>query len=116
MDIGDELVQQIVRRILTVVRPDRIILFGSAGSGQMTRDSDIDLLVFEAQPSNRHERNRRREVSVDVIVLSTGRFRSDQRRLSAGLAIRPISTKGPRMKEVDDELRLGLLRDIARRH
>jgi len=63
MDSGDELVQQIVRRILTVVRPDRIILFGSAGSGQMTRDSDIDLLVFEAQPSNRHERNRRREVS-----------------------------------------------------
>jgi hypothetical protein len=30
MDIGDELAQQIVRRILTVVRPDRIILFGSA--------------------------------------------------------------------------------------
>jgi len=94
MDSGDELVQQIVRRILTVVRPDRIILFGSAGSGQMTRDSDIDLLVFEAQPSNRHERNRRREVSVDVI-LSAGRFRSDQRHRSAGLAIRPKARKGP---------------------
>ena len=39
------LIQEIVRRILTVTKPDRIILFGSAATGNMTRDSDIDLLV-----------------------------------------------------------------------
>lgn len=46
MSIGEELIQEIVRRIRGVSEPDRIILFGSAASGQMNRDSDIDLLVL----------------------------------------------------------------------
>ncbi len=41
------LVDEIVRRVLTVAKPDKIILFGSAVAGPMTRDSDIDLLVIE---------------------------------------------------------------------
>ncbi len=51
MAIDEALVQEIVRRILTVTKPDRIILFGSAATGNMTRDSDIDLLVVEPSPS-----------------------------------------------------------------
>ncbi len=46
MGIDDTLTQEIVRRILSVTRPDRVILFGSAATGTMTRDSDIDLLVI----------------------------------------------------------------------
>jgi len=42
-----KLFDEVVRRILTVRRPERIILFGSAGMGQATKDSDIDLLVLE---------------------------------------------------------------------
>jgi len=34
--------QEIVRRVLSVFSPDRIILFGSAARGEMTEDSDID--------------------------------------------------------------------------
>jgi len=49
--IDAALIQEIVRRILTVTKPDRIILFGSAATGNMTRDSDIDLLVVEPAPS-----------------------------------------------------------------
>jgi predicted nucleotidyltransferase len=45
MGIDDSLVREIVRRLLGVARPDRIILFGSAANGPMTRDSDIDLLI-----------------------------------------------------------------------
>lgn len=45
--IDQGLIDEIVRRVLTVARPDRIILFGSAATGGMTRDSDIDLLVVE---------------------------------------------------------------------
>ena len=52
MALDETLTQEIVRRILTVAEPDRVILFGSAASGQMTRDSDIDLLVIEAEPEN----------------------------------------------------------------
>lgn len=44
--------REIVRRILTAAEPDRVILFGSAATGQMTRDSDIDLLVVEPAPEN----------------------------------------------------------------
>jgi predicted nucleotidyltransferase len=47
MGIDDALKAEIVRRILSVARPDRIILFGSAATGQMNRDSDIDLLILE---------------------------------------------------------------------
>ena len=45
MGIDDALIGEIVRRLLSVVQPDRIILFGSAAIGTMTRDSDIDLLI-----------------------------------------------------------------------
>jgi predicted nucleotidyltransferase len=62
-------------------RPDRIILSGSAATGQTTRDSDIDLLVVEAAAANTHER--RVEIRgamddvgypVDVIAIRTERF------------------------------------------
>jgi predicted nucleotidyltransferase len=52
MGIDDGLTREIVRRILSVSEPDRIILFGSAATGKMTRDSDIDLLVVAPSPSN----------------------------------------------------------------
>ena len=56
MGVDETLLNEIVRRVLSVARPDRIILFGSAATGQMTRDSDIDLLVVEPALANTHER------------------------------------------------------------
>src|ERR1035441_5179641 len=56
MNVDETLLNEVVRRVLTVARPDRIILFGSAATGQMTKDSDIDLLVVEPAPANTHER------------------------------------------------------------
>ncbi len=47
--LSQELIDEIVRRILTVCKPDKIILFGSAATGEMTRDSDIDLLIVEPE-------------------------------------------------------------------
>jgi UTP:GlnB (protein PII) uridylyltransferase len=35
----------LVRRILAVVQPCRIVLFGSAARGEMHADSDLDVLV-----------------------------------------------------------------------
>jgi predicted nucleotidyltransferase len=37
---------------LTVSKPARIILFGSAATGRMTQDSDIDLLVLAPPEAN----------------------------------------------------------------
>ena len=45
--------QEIVRRIVQVARPERIILFGSAARGEGGPDSDIDLLIVK---SNVHRR------------------------------------------------------------
>ncbi len=81
MGIDDTLTRELVRRILTTAKPDRIILFGSAATGAMTRDSDIDLLVVEPEPGNTREesvkiRRALDEVGypIDVIVISTRRF------------------------------------------
>ena len=52
MGIEPVLVDEIVRRVLSVAQPDRIILFGSALTDSMERDSDIDLLVIEPSPSD----------------------------------------------------------------
>ena len=57
MGLDDTLLGEIVRRVLSVARPDTIILFGSAATGQMTKDSDIDLLIVEPSPDNTHERS-----------------------------------------------------------
>ena len=79
--IGKALIDEIVRRIVGAARPERIILFGSAATGKMTRDSDIDLLILEAEPGDvRAEGVRLGDAlrglgfGLDVIVMSTERF------------------------------------------
>lgn len=37
----------IIKRVVEVAQPQRIILFGSAVRGAMTRNSDIDLLIVK---------------------------------------------------------------------
>ena len=39
---------EIIRRIVEVAAPDRIVLFGSAARGDMGPDSDVDLLVVKS--------------------------------------------------------------------
>lgn len=52
MGIDEQTIQEIVQRILSAAKPDKIILFGSAATGQMTRDSDVDLLIIEPDTSD----------------------------------------------------------------
>ena len=92
MGIDESLVREIVRRILSATAPDKIILFGSAATGQMTRDSDIDLLIIEADPGDRRKESvRLREVlrglgyPLDVIVISTAWF-NESKEVIGGIA------------------------------
>jgi len=92
MGIDDTLTYELVRRILTAAKPDRIILFGSAAAGAMTRDSDIDLLVVEPAPDDtRAESIRIRRAlgevgyPVDVIVISRERF-EETKNIFGGIA------------------------------
>ncbi len=75
------MIQEIVRRILGLTSPRRIILFGSAASGRMTRDSDLDLLVLADDPGDTRKNSVRLRqalgglgVPVDVVVMAPARF------------------------------------------
>jgi predicted nucleotidyltransferase len=92
MGVDETLLKEVVRRVLTVARPDRIILFGSAATDQMTEDSDLDLLVVEPEPANTRERSIkiRRALGdvhypVDVIVMSSERF-EETKNIVGGIA------------------------------
>lgn len=43
-----EVLEAIIRRIVEVARPDKIILFGSAARGERGPNSDVDLLVIKS--------------------------------------------------------------------
>ena len=92
MGIDDSLVREVVRRVREVIQPDRIILFGSAATGEMTRDSDIDLLVVAHAPSNTVEERLRIGDALrglgfpfDVFVIATERF-EESKNIFGGIA------------------------------
>ena len=41
------ILDDIIRRIVEVAQPEKIILFGSAARGDMNRHSDVDLLIIK---------------------------------------------------------------------
>ncbi|MCC6679467.1 MAG: nucleotidyltransferase domain-containing protein [Phycisphaeraceae bacterium] len=55
MTLDESVIQKIVERVLSVTQPDKIILFGSAATDRMTRDSDIDLLIVEPDTSDQRQ-------------------------------------------------------------
>ena len=89
---------EIVRRIVEVAQPERIILFGSAAREEMSRDSDIDLLVVKDGVHRRRLATRiyRRlygvGAAVDVIVVTPDDLR--RYRNSHSLVIKPALHEG----------------------
>jgi len=45
--VMQETLAEIIRRVVEVAQPERIILFGSAARGEMGPNSDVDLLVVK---------------------------------------------------------------------
>ena len=79
--VTDTLLQQMVDAIVAEVDPDQVILFGSRARGEARQDSDVDLIVVEAE-SFGQTRSRHKElvrlyhalagfhVAADVLVYS----------------------------------------------
>jgi predicted nucleotidyltransferase len=45
--------EEVIRRILETVQPQRVLLFGSSARGEFTKDSDLDVLVIMRGPVHR---------------------------------------------------------------
>jgi predicted nucleotidyltransferase len=81
MMLDDKLVTEIVKRVTSVARPTRVLVFGSVARGMAATDSDIDLLVLENHVTNAREESIRIRRSLrgmgmpfDVVVMSTEWF------------------------------------------
>jgi uncharacterized protein len=97
--VNQESLDEIVRRIVEVAAPDRIILFGSAARGQMGPHSDLDLLVIKS--GDIHRRRLAQEIhmnlwgvdyAVDIIVATPEDI--ERNRDSLGLVYRPALREG----------------------
>jgi predicted nucleotidyltransferase len=91
--------KEVTRRIVRVAKPSRLLLFGSAASGRMTKDSDFDILVVVQGPVHRRQiaqeiyRNLHGVgVAVDVIVATEEDLRTYGQR--AGTILRLALQEG----------------------
>lgn len=55
--VDDELLKEIVSRIVSAVHPERIILFGSYAYGKPKDESDLDILVIMPSELPGHKRS-----------------------------------------------------------
>lgn len=74
-----DVIDEVIRRILNIVQPCRILLFGSAARGQMSEGSDLDFLVIV--PGEVHRRQIEQRIyanllgvhfPVDIVVATEG--------------------------------------------
>ena len=89
--VDDALIEEITRRIVEGVHPNRIILFGSRARGDARPDSDIDLFVELESPGSPVERHvkvrgflRGLGVAMDLIVMTPEEV-SERRKSSISL-------------------------------
>jgi predicted nucleotidyltransferase len=81
MTVDEEILEHVVDQIVDLAHPDYVILFGSAVTGEMTADSDLDLLVVERQVANTRQESIRLRAAledvplpIDLIIVSRERF------------------------------------------
>jgi len=55
--LNDDLVRDIVRRIVDAVQPEKVILFGSQARGASRPNSDFDVLVIKQSDEPRYRRS-----------------------------------------------------------
>ncbi|MCY4114965.1 MAG: nucleotidyltransferase domain-containing protein [Chloroflexi bacterium] len=96
--LDHDTLDEIVRRVVEVAHPERVILFGSAARGEMGRNSDVDLLVVkdaddERDLAARIYRNLRGvRVAVDATVVAPANV--ERYRDSHALVIKPALREG----------------------
>ena len=99
MNSIEDILDEIVKRIIEIVHPRKIILFGSAARGEMGQNSDFDLLVIV--PSGMHRRRTAQKIyrnligvgfASDIIVITEDDIK--QFKDNIGMVIRPALEEG----------------------
>jgi uncharacterized protein len=79
--VDRELLRAVVDRVLAVIDAQRLILFGSAATGTMTADSDLDIAVIVRSSENTRRDSLRVRAALsglgyafDVVVMTAERF------------------------------------------
>ena len=96
--LDDVTLDDIVRRVVDVAQPRKIILFGSAARGDLGPDSDVDLLVISDTEDTRelaariHRGLRGVRVAVDATVVTPAHVQ--RYKDSLGLVIKPALREG----------------------
>jgi predicted nucleotidyltransferase len=111
-NLAPELSTEIVRRVTEIAQPDRIILFGSAARGQMSPDSDVDLLVVKSGVQHRrrlaqqiHRNFFGLGVAIDVIVVSPEDLA--RQKDSVGTIVSPALAEGHEIYAQADDAAIG---------
>jgi predicted nucleotidyltransferase len=91
--------QEVTRRIVRVAKPSRLLLFGSAVTGHITKDSDLDILVVVPGPVHRRQMAQKIYrslhgvgVAVDVVVATEEDLQNYGQ--SAGTILKPALREG----------------------
>ena len=96
--LDPSILHDIIRRIVEVAQPERIILFGSAARGDMNRHSDVDLLIVKDGAHRRQLATRIYEnlygvgAPVDVVVVTPADV--ERYRDSHALIVKPALREG----------------------
>lgn len=96
--VDPDVLAEVIRRVVEVAQPERIILFGSAARGDMNRHSDIDLLIIKEcedplELMGQIRRNLRRVgAAVDAIVVTPQAV--ERYKDSHALVIKPALREG----------------------
>jgi predicted nucleotidyltransferase len=96
--VSEEIIQEIVRRIVEVAKPEKIILFGSAARKEMGPDSDLDFLVIKSCKNRRKtaRKIRRRLIGIGIpkdIIVATPQD-MERYKDTIGLIYRPALKEG----------------------
>jgi predicted nucleotidyltransferase len=72
-----KLLDEVTRRIVASVKPQRVLLFGSAARGRINKNSDFDMLVVMREPVHRRQTAQKvyrnlhgTGVAVDIVVVT----------------------------------------------
>ena len=70
--VTDALLDQMVQAIVAEVDPEQVILFGSRARGDAREDSDVDLVVVEAEPFGQDRSRHQEAVRLYKVLAGSG--------------------------------------------